>query len=66
MSMYRRARIKEFIDFIYIANLDALNRFPCPKINPMLENFCFFKINYAKISRIAKNELFMSFSPQQR
>ena len=22
--------------------------------------------NYAKISRIAKNELFMSFSPQQR
>lgn len=43
MSMYRRARIKEFIDFIYIANLDALNRFPCPKINPMLENFCFFR-----------------------
>lgn len=26
----------------------------------------FFKENYAKISRIAKNELFMSFSPQQR
>ena len=26
----------------------------------------FFKKNYAKISRIAKNELFMSFSPQQR
>lgn len=26
----------------------------------------FFYINYAKISRIAKNELFMSFSPQQR
>ena len=25
----------------------------------------FYK-NYAKISRIAKNELFMSFSPQQR
>ena len=25
-----------------------------------------FKQNYAKISRIAKNELFMSFSPQQR
>lgn len=25
-----------------------------------------FKKNYAKISRIAKNELFMSFSPQQR
>lgn len=26
----------------------------------------FFIQNYAKISRIAKNELFMSFSPQQR
>ena len=26
----------------------------------------FFSQNYAKISRIAKNELFMSFSPQQR
>ena len=26
----------------------------------------FFVRNYAKISRIAKNELFMSFSPQQR
>lgn len=26
----------------------------------------FFIRNYAKISRIAKNELFMSFSPQQR
>ena len=26
----------------------------------------FFILNYAKISRIAKNELFMSFSPQQR
>ena len=26
----------------------------------------FFIKNYAKISRIAKNELFMSFSPQQR
>lgn len=26
----------------------------------------FFYTNYAKISRIAKNELFMSFSPQQR
>ena len=26
----------------------------------------FFNENYAKISRIAKNELFMSFSPQQR
>lgn len=26
----------------------------------------FFYENYAKISRIAKNELFMSFSPQQR
>jgi hypothetical protein len=26
----------------------------------------FFLGNYAKISRIAKNELFMSFSPQQR
>ena len=26
----------------------------------------FFMQNYAKISRIAKNELFMSFSPQQR
>ena len=25
-----------------------------------------FNKNYAKISRIAKNELFMSFSPQQR
>lgn len=25
-----------------------------------------FSKNYAKISRIAKNELFMSFSPQQR
>ena len=25
-----------------------------------------FLENYAKISRIAKNELFMSFSPQQR
>ena len=25
-----------------------------------------FMKNYAKISRIAKNELFMSFSPQQR
>jgi len=25
-----------------------------------------FLKNYAKISRIAKNELFMSFSPQQR
>ncbi len=25
-----------------------------------------FNENYAKISRIAKNELFMSFSPQQR
>lgn len=30
-------------------------------INPVL-----FLQNYAKISRIAKNELFMSFSPQQR
>ncbi len=30
-------------------------------INPVL-----FSQNYAKISRIAKNELFMSFSPQQR
>lgn len=28
-------------------------------------NRLFYK-NYAKISRIAKNELFMSFSPQQR
>lgn len=27
---------------------------------------CLFNKNYAKISRIAKNELFMSFSPQQR
>ena len=27
---------------------------------------CLFSKNYAKISRIAKNELFMSFSPQQR
>ena len=26
----------------------------------------FSRKNYAKISRIAKNELFMSFSPQQR
>ena len=26
----------------------------------------FFYKNYAKISRRAKNELFMSFSPQQR
>lgn len=26
----------------------------------------FFYQNYAKISRRAKNELFMSFSPQQR
>ena len=31
-----------------------------PEKNPI-----FWK-NYAKISRIAKNELFMSFSPQQR
>ena len=45
MSMYRRARIKEFIDFINIANLDARNRFPCPKINLMLENFRFFNKN---------------------
>ena len=29
-------------------------------------SYAFFKENYAKISRIAKNELFMSFSPQQR
>ena len=28
--------------------------------------FTGIKENYAKISRIAKNELFMSFSPQQR
>lgn len=27
---------------------------------------CLFSKNYAKISRRAKNELFMSFSPQQR
>ncbi len=31
-----------------------------------IENTTFFRQNYAKISRIAKNELFMSFSPQQR
>ena len=31
-----------------------------PEKNPI------FLENYAKISRIAKNELFMSFSPQQR
>ena len=32
-----------------------------------LASICtFFYKNYAKISRIAKNELFMSFSPQQR
>lgn len=32
-----------------------------------LASICtFFFKNYAKISRIAKNELFMSFSPQQR
>lgn len=30
------------------------------------ENIRLFNKNYAKISRIAKNELFMSFSPQQR
>ena len=29
-------------------------------------HYFFFSKNYAKISRIAKNELFMSFSPQQR
>lgn len=29
-------------------------------------NVILFLKNYAKISRIAKNELFMSFSPQQR
>ena len=32
----------------------------------MYNEFLFFCKNYAKISRIAKNELFMSFSPQQR
>ena len=32
----------------------------------MYNEFLFFYENYAKISRIAKNELFMSFSPQQR
>ena len=32
----------------------------------MYNEFLFFLKNYAKISRIAKNELFMSFSPQQR
>lgn len=39
----------------------------------IINSFCFFNCrlrifykNYAKISRIAKNELFMSFSPQQR
>ena len=31
-----------------------------------LSKALFFIKNYAKISRIAKNELFMSFSPQQR
>ena len=30
------------------------------------KTFDFSEENYAKISRIAKNELFMSFSPQQR
>ena len=32
----------------------------------MVAKYDFFTQNYAKISRIAKNELFMSFSPQQR
>ena len=32
----------------------------------MQDFLLFFCKNYAKISRIAKNELFMSFSPQQR
>lgn len=43
------------------------------KIMPIKSNvtrlfniICLFSKNYAKISRIAKNELFMSFSPQQR
>ena len=35
------------------------------KLEKMQNNMIFNK-NYAKISRIAKNELFMSFSPQQR
>ena len=37
------------------------------KVCCSLEKDSIFSIkNYAKISRIAKNELFMSFSPQQR
>ena len=43
--------IREFDDEIY---------------NKLKEDKEFFRENYAKISRIAKNELFMSFSPQQR
>lgn len=36
------------------------------KVKFLYDNALFFSKNYAKISRIAKNELFMSFSPQQR
>ena len=36
------------------------------ELAPIAEMQPFFTKNYAKISRIAKNELFMSFSPQQR
>ena len=36
------------------------------ELAPIAEMQPFFSENYAKISRIAKNELFMSFSPQQR
>ena len=45
---------------------DEVQNYEYLMIHPHCETYFLFSKNYAKISRIAKNELFMSFSPQQR
>ena len=48
---------------LYLPTKELLGNIPKNRIGK--RQYIFLK-NYAKISRIAKNELFMGFSPQQR
>ena len=58
--------------FVSVSDADYINMRPITEHIIALERVVyqsfyivdFFKENYAKICRIAKNELFMSFSPQ--
>lgn len=66
--MYDDMIIQEGAYQLIIANLNNRKSPRDTKVKDTIMSIVeeFFDKNYAKISRRAKNELFMSFSPQQR